>query len=86
MTQGTLMGDFLVGDMSTYIMSIKARGGNRPTNCNLTPRQEDPETRAYGICFADTGTAEFNLCGFVDDAAHTQLETLLVQVSRLAAR
>lgn len=40
LTQGTLMGDFLVGDMSTYIMSVK----------------EDPATGTYGVCFADTGT------------------------------
>ena len=29
------------------------------------------------------GTAEFNLCEFTDDVALTQLETLLVQVTKL---
>ena len=38
-TQGTLMGDFVIGDMANYIMAI----------C------EDEKTRSYGICFADTG-------------------------------
>ncbi|EGD83460.1 hypothetical protein PTSG_04067 [Salpingoeca rosetta] len=63
-TQGTLMGDFVIGDMSNFIMAIK----------------EDEDTRTYGVCFADTATAEFNVCHFVDDAARTAFETLIVQV------
>jgi hypothetical protein len=63
-TQGTLMGDFLIGDTSTFIMSIK----------------EDAASRQFGVVFADVATAEFNLCSFTDDAAYTGLETLLVQV------
>eukprot|EP00041_Stephanoeca_diplocostata_P029567 m.877656 g.877656 ORF g.877656 m.877656 type:complete len:1327 (+) comp23582_c0_seq5:181-4161(+) len=64
-TQGTLSGDFLVGDMSTFILSIK--------------ESTDVPNR-FGVCFADVGTAEINLSSFDDDAALTQLETLLVQV------
>eukprot|EP00053_Salpingoeca_punica_P015373 m.141445 g.141445 ORF g.141445 m.141445 type:complete len:1202 (+) comp16694_c0_seq1:90-3695(+) len=63
-TQGTLMGEFLVGDASTYILSVK----------------ENVETREFGICFADTGSAEFNFCSFTDDNARTQFETLIVQI------
>ncbi|KJE89320.1 mismatch repair protein Msh6 [Capsaspora owczarzaki ATCC 30864] len=64
LTRGTLMGDMLVDELSTYILSIK----------------EDTASHSYGLCFADTGTAEFNLCGFQDDPALTTLETLLMQV------
>lgn len=35
---------------------------------------------SYGVCFIDTATSELNLCGFVDDAERTTLETLLVQI------
>eukprot|EP00055_Hartaetosiga_balthica_P004931 m.13709 g.13709 ORF g.13709 m.13709 type:complete len:1251 (+) comp4189_c0_seq1:110-3862(+) len=62
-TAGTLTGDFVVGDMSNYIMSIK----------------ENAATRTYGVCFADTATANFNLCYFTDDPARMTLETLVVQ-------
>eukprot|EP00730_Choanoeca_flexa_P003225 TRINITY_DN11332_c0_g2_i4.p1 TRINITY_DN11332_c0_g2~~TRINITY_DN11332_c0_g2_i4.p1 ORF type:complete len:1069 (+),score=317.75 TRINITY_DN11332_c0_g2_i4:188-3208(+) len=63
-TQGTLMGDFVQGDMSSYIMAVK----------------EDASTHTYAVVFADTATAEFNLCHFKDDAARTQFETLIIQV------
>ena len=33
------------------------------------------------MCFADTSTSEFNVCSFEDDAAYSQLETLLVQIN-----
>eukprot|EP00911_Craspedida_sp_UC1_P002754 UC1_evm1s2018 len=62
-TAGTLTGDFLTGDMSNFIMCIT----------------EDAARREYGVCFADTATAEFWLCHFVDDSAGTSLETLIVQ-------
>jgi DNA mismatch repair protein MSH6 len=35
---------------------------------------------AYGICFVDTATGEFNLASFVDDIDRTQFETLIMQV------
>mmetsp|Transcript_28787 Transcript_28787/g.86393 ORF Transcript_28787/g.86393 Transcript_28787/m.86393 type:complete len:1227 (-) Transcript_28787:2817-6497(-) len=64
-TQGTLSGDFLVGDHSRYILSI---------------RESAEHPRRFGVCFVDVGTAEINLSQIDDDAALTQLETLLVQI------
>jgi hypothetical protein len=66
-SQGTLSGEFLVGDHSRFILSI--------TESATTPRR-------FGVCFADVGTAEISLCGFDDDPALTHLETLLVQVNK----
>ncbi|EDQ85496.1 uncharacterized protein MONBRDRAFT_29248 [Monosiga brevicollis MX1] len=63
-TKGTLMGDFVVGDLSSYIMAIK----------------ESDDGDAYGIVFADTATAEFYFCNITNDQRKIQLETILVQI------
>ncbi|CAG8558122.1 14662_t:CDS:10 [Funneliformis caledonium] len=69
LTAGTLVdGGLLTNEMSTYCMSIKE-------SC---PTENDPP--AYGICFVDTATGEFNLASFVDDIDRTQFETLIMQV------
>ncbi|CAI2182650.1 11046_t:CDS:10 [Funneliformis geosporum] len=69
LTAGTLVdGGLLTNEMSTYCMSIKE-------SC---PTENDPP--AYGICFVDTATGEFNLVSFVDDIDRTQFETLIMQV------
>lgn len=48
---------------------------------HLSPLQQEPGTRRFGVCFADTATAEFNLTHIEDDVAHTTLETLIVQMA-----
>ncbi|GBC01838.1 hypothetical protein RclHR1_04350014 [Rhizophagus clarus] len=69
LTAGTIVDSGLLTDeMSTYCMSIKERCQN----------EIDPP--AYGICFVDTATGEFNLASFVDDIDRTQFETLIMQV------
>eukprot|EP00039_Didymoeca_costata_P022582 m.4776 g.4776 ORF g.4776 m.4776 type:complete len:1204 (+) comp3101_c0_seq1:98-3709(+) len=63
-TPGSLSGDLLIGDMSSFMMAIK----------------EHEKSRRFGIAFVDAAIGEFNLCEFEDDPAFTQLETLLVQI------
>ncbi|CAI2194739.1 19814_t:CDS:2, partial [Funneliformis geosporum] len=62
-------GGLLTNEMSTYCMSIKVR---------VLSNKNDPP--AYGICFVDTATGEFNLMSFVDDIDQTQFKTLIMQV------
>jgi DNA mismatch repair protein MSH6 len=35
---------------------------------------------AFGVCFVDTATGEFNLAEFTDDADMTKLETFVAQM------
>ncbi len=35
---------------------------------------------AFGVCFVDTATGEFNLAEFTDDADMTRLETFVAQM------
>ncbi|CAI2188027.1 13794_t:CDS:2 [Funneliformis geosporum] len=48
-------GELLTNEMSTYCISIKE-------SC---PTENDPP--AYGICFVDTATGEFNLVSFINN-------------------
>ncbi|RKP15438.1 muts domain V-domain-containing protein, partial [Piptocephalis cylindrospora] len=67
LTAGTLTDEgFLKTPESTYCLSIKESGGGKK--------------KKYGVCFVDTSTAEFWMCGFEDDEERTRLETLMTQI------
>lgn len=66
LTAGTLMdASMLQDDMSTYCAAIKE------ATVDGLP--------AFGVCFVDTATGEFNLAEFHDDADMTKLETFVAQ-------
>ncbi|KAJ1950124.1 DNA mismatch repair protein msh6, partial [Dispira parvispora] len=69
LTAGTLVdGTMLQQDAATYCLCFKEflRGDHQPPK--------------FGVCFVDTATGHFHVCGFQDDLQRTTLETLLVQV------
>lgn len=67
LTSGTLVDTgMLQDDMSTYCMAIKE-----------IDRDNLP---AFGVAFADTATAQFQLCEFTDDIDMTKFETLIAQM------
>ncbi|RKP38593.1 muts domain V-domain-containing protein [Dimargaris cristalligena] len=69
LTAGTLVdGSMLSHDMATYCLAIKERAAN------------DYSAPYIGLCFVDTATGHFQLCGFQDDTNRTILETLLIQI------
>lgn len=67
LTAGTLVDTgMLQSDMSTYCMAIKEIDqDNLPT---------------FGVAFVDSATAQFQLCGIIDDIDMTKFETLIAQM------
>ncbi|KAJ1907253.1 DNA mismatch repair protein msh6 [Tieghemiomyces parasiticus] len=69
LTAGTLVDGAMLHDtMATYCFSVKE------------VLRADHQPPYFGLCFVDTATGQFQLCGFQDDTNRTMLETLLIQM------
>jgi hypothetical protein len=92
LTPGTLTGDFVTGDQATYVMALSE---DRATHEFGVCFADTGAACLFSSSFAwllscslplspfcvTAGTSEFFFSHFRDDAARTQLETILCQVS-----